>query len=73
MMGRVCGTYEGEKRCIQSFDGEDRDHLGGLGVEGKIVLKWMLNNFYGCIDSIELVRDGDRWRDLVNAVMNLRF
>ena len=26
----------------------------------------------GRIDSIDLARNGDRWRALVNAVMNLR-
>jgi hypothetical protein len=25
------------------------------------------------VDWIHLARDGDQWRDLVNAVMNLRF
>ena len=27
---------------------------------------------YGGMDWIDLAQDGDRWQDLVNAVMNLR-
>jgi hypothetical protein len=27
---------------------------------------------FGVVDSIHLVQDGDRWRALVNTVMNLR-
>jgi len=35
----------------------------------------MDNQEVGCVvmDWIDLAQDGDRWRALVNAVMNLRF
>ena len=31
-----------------------------------------LQELYGCMDWIELTQDRDRWRELENAVMNLR-
>jgi hypothetical protein len=36
-----------EQKCIQAFDGEtlkEIDHLGDLGVDGRIILKWSLKN-----------------------------
>ena len=47
----------------------ERDHLEGLGVCGSFILKWM---GWGGMDWIALAQDRDRWRTLVNAVMNLR-
>jgi hypothetical protein len=41
------------------------------GVDGRIILKWILK-WDGGMDWIELVQDRDRWRALVNAVINLR-
>ena len=43
------------------------------GVDGRIIFKMDLEEV-GCrvMDWIELVQNGDRWRALVNAVMNLR-
>ena len=46
--------------------------MGDPGIEGRIVLrlifrKWVL----GGMDWIELAQDRDRWRALVNVVMNL--
>jgi hypothetical protein len=41
------------------------------GVDGRIILKW---NFYGVglggIDWIDLALDRDRWRAVVNTMMN---
>jgi hypothetical protein len=35
-------------------------------------VKWIFEKWYGGIDWIEIVQDRDRWRALLNAVMNLR-
>jgi hypothetical protein len=59
----------------QGFDGEIwgfRDHLEGLGVDGKPVLKWMFEKLDGIMDWIDLGQDRDKRRALVNALMNLR-
>jgi hypothetical protein len=43
-MGRTCGTYGGEERCIQGFSvGNLREggHLEDPGIDGRIVLKWI--------------------------------
>jgi hypothetical protein len=48
------------------------DHLGDPVVEGRIILKWIFKKWNGGVDWIELAEDRDKWRALVNAVMNLR-
>ena len=55
---------------VQSF-GEtwgERDHLENQGVDGRIILKLMLEKWDGGTDWIYLAQDRDRWRVLVNAV-----
>ena len=43
------------------------------GIDGRIILKWIIKKWDGGgIDWINLVEVRDRWRALVNAVMNLR-
>jgi len=47
-MGRACGTYGVEGRCIQGFGGETprgKDHVQDLDVDGKIILKWIFKRW----------------------------
>jgi hypothetical protein len=47
-------------------------HLEDPGVDGRIMLKWIFKKWDGDMDWIELTQDWDRWRCLVNALMNFR-
>ena len=40
-------------------------------VDGRIILKWIFENWDGDLDWIDLAQDRDKWRVLVKAVMNL--
>ena len=48
------------------------DHLKDPDVDGRIILKWILEKWGGVMDWIGLTHGRDRWRAVVNAVMNLR-
>ena len=66
----------GEKKVYTRFwwgNTGERDHLGDPGVAGSIILRWIFRKWdVRGMDCIELVQERDRWRALVNAVMNLR-
>jgi hypothetical protein len=44
-MGRACGMYGGEERCIQGIGGvgdvRERGHLEDTGVDVRIILRWI--------------------------------
>jgi hypothetical protein len=42
------------------------------GIDGRIILKCILERVGGGIDWIYLAQDRDRWRSLVYTVMNLQ-
>jgi len=48
--------------------------LADPGLDGRIILRCIFRkwNGRGGMDWIDLAQDGDRWRALVNAVMNFR-
>ena len=48
------------------------DHLEDPGIDGMVPLNGSLTRGMGGMDWIDLAEDRDRWRALVNAVMNLR-
>jgi len=50
----------------------ERDHLEDTGLDGRVVLTWIFGKLEGGgMDWINLAQNRDRWRALVNAVMNL--
>jgi hypothetical protein len=52
---------------------EGKNHLEDQGVDGRMGSKWTLGRLVGeCVEWIHLAQDRDRWRAVVNAVMNLR-
>jgi len=66
---KICSTYGGEERFIQSFGGETWGKRPFGTPRRRLDLQEV-----GCIDMdwIELELDRDRWRALVHEIMNLR-
>jgi hypothetical protein len=48
---------------------EGKRPLEDPGIDGKIILRWIFRKWG--MDSIDVAQDRDRWRTLVNTVMNL--
>jgi hypothetical protein len=73
-MGRACSTYGERRDACRVLVGHLRkgDFLENQGVDGRIILKWILEKLNGVMDWIDLAQDRIGWRDFVNTVKNLR-
>jgi hypothetical protein len=72
VMGRVCSTY-GERKGVYRGKSEEKCPFGRPRCRWKDNIKMELQKM-GCggMDWIDLAQDRERWRALVNAIMNLR-
>jgi hypothetical protein len=71
-MGGACSVHGVMRYAYRIFIGkpEGKKPLGILGVDGRIILKWIL--WKKGLEWIHMGKDRDLWRAFVNMVMNLR-
>jgi len=50
----------------------EKDHLEDTGLYGRIILRWIVRKCVVGMDWISMAYDRNRWRALVNAVINFQ-
>jgi len=48
-----------------------KNYSEDLGVDGRIILEWILG--WKDVEWVNLAQDRDQWRALVNTIMNVRY
>jgi hypothetical protein len=73
-MGGASSTYEERRDAYRVLVGDlrERDHLEDVGMDRTIILKWIFKQWDGGMHWIDLAQDRDRWRALLNSIMNLQ-
>jgi hypothetical protein len=74
-MDRACSTYGGRGEVnTEIWWGTLRegDYLEDPCAEGRIIFKWIFEKWTGMHGLDRFTQDTDRWRGVVNAVINLR-
>ena len=71
--GHVAGMGRGEVHVGSEWKNlRVGEQLEDPGLDGRIILEWILEKWDEGMDWIDLAQDRDRWRAVVNAVTNLR-
>jgi hypothetical protein len=75
-MGGACSAFGWRGMAYTGFwwgNVREIGHLGDPGVNWRIILRWIFSKWdVGGMDWIYRAEDRDRWRTLMNGVMNLR-
>ena len=72
--GHVARMGEMTRSCrILVGDLRERDHLEVLGIDWRIILKWIFMKWDRDMEWNDMAQKRERWLALVNVVMNIRF
>ena len=72
-MGGARSTF-GERKCLYMvlvWKPEEKRHLEDPGVDGRIILRLIFRKWFGGMLWIDLAQNRDRWRTLVNGLINV--
>jgi hypothetical protein len=51
----------------------EREHLGDIGMVGRVIVNWIFKNYDGRVDWINRAQNGDKCRAASNMAMDLPF